>query len=205
MKKQLLLATGNPGKLGEMKSGLTTLVEEGWELLGLKDLGIETEPEENGKTFRENALLKARFYADLTSLPSLADDGGFVIPILNFEPGIYSRRWLGDDSTDEALIQHTLKKMQPYKGKDRAAYLELVLCFFDPQSKKEIYENEKIRGVIANTPTSHRIKGFPYRALLKVEPYDKYYDELSKEEHHAVNHRLRALSKIVPKLVSLYD
>jgi len=204
MKKRLLLATGNPGKLGEMRQGLVALQNLGWELLSLKDLGIKTEPEETGKTFRENALLKARFYAELTSIPSLADDGGFVIPTLNFEPGVFSRRWLGKDSSDEQLIAHTLKKMQPYKGKDRVSYLELVLCFYDPQSLKALFENEKIYGVVASAPTARRIKGFPYRALLKVEPYQKYYDELTESEHHAVNHRLRALGKIVPKLLNLY-
>jgi len=205
MKKRLLLATGNPGKLGEMKNGLKVLANLGWELVGLTDLGINSEPEETGKSFRENALLKARYYANLSSLPSIADDGGFIIPVLNFEPGIYSRRWLGYDSSDDALIAHTLAKMQPYKGKNREAYLELVLCFYDPQFGTEIFENEKIRGTIADKPTTKRIKGFPYRALLKVEPYDKYYDELLETEHRVVNHRLRALAKIVPKLQKLYD
>jgi len=204
MKKQLLLSTGNPGKLGEMRIGLKPLSDQGWQLLSLNEVGIVTDPEETGATFQENALLKAQFYAQQAGIPALSDDGGFVIPVLNYEPGVRSRRWLGRESTDQELIDYTLKKMQPFQGRHRRAYLELVLCFYDPAQAYTLYENEKINGTVAFSPATHRVEGFPYRALLKVEPYHKYYDELSEAEHQSVNHRLRALAKLTPKLIKHY-
>jgi XTP/dITP diphosphohydrolase len=173
--------------------------------LSLADLKINHEPEETGQTFAENAELKARHYARLAKMPALADDGGFVIPYLNNQPGVRSARWLGKNSNDENLIEHTLKKLKKAKNNERAAYLELVLCFFDPQRKLSLYENEKISGFVASKPTKKRIKGFPYRALLKVSPFNKYYDELSPQEHAQANHRLKALSQLQQKLNNYYE
>jgi XTP/dITP diphosphohydrolase len=203
--KKLLLATSNPGKLSEMRFGLVNLSKKGWQLLSLADLKINHEPEETGQTFAENAELKARHYARLAKMPALADDGGFVIPYLNNQPGVRSARWLGKNSNDENLIEHTIKKLKKAKNNERAAYLELVLCFFDPQRKLSLYENEKISGFVASKPTKKRIKGFPYRALLKVCPFNKYYDELSPQEHAQANHRLKALSQLQQKLNNYYE
>ena len=202
--KRLLLATNNPGKLGEMKTGLLPLVAAGWQLLSLKDFQITSHPEEIGTTFKDNAILKAKHYADLSGVPTLSDDGGFVIPALNNEPGVRSRRWLGYEGTDEELIDYTLKRLKEAKAQDRSAYLELVLCFYDPLHELTLFENERIAGEITFAPSPRRIKGFPYRALLKVKPYGKYYDDLTPEEHDKVNHRFKALRKIVGQIKSLY-
>lgn len=203
--KKLLLATGNPGKLEEMRQGLSGLVEAGFQLLSLSDFGILEEPEETGTTFKENAELKARYYANLAKIPTLADDGGFVIPYLNGEPGVRSARWLGENSDEESLIKHTLKKLKKAEGPKRYAYLQLVLCFFDPNNNHLIFESEKIDGLVADKPCDKRINGFPYRALLKVFPFKKYYDDLSLEEHFQVNHRLKALKKLEGKLKQVYE
>src|SRR3989344_5109954 len=93
--KTLLIATHNTAKLKELKLGLRDLEKQGVKIITLNDLKISKNPEETGKTFRENAILKAKFYADLTNLPTIADDGGIIIPLLNNEPGVKSRRWLG--------------------------------------------------------------------------------------------------------------
>ena len=81
--KNILVATHNPAKLEELRFGLKKLEELGITLLSLNDVGVEKEPEETGKTFEENSLLKAKFYSNLTGLPTIADDGGLVIPYLN--------------------------------------------------------------------------------------------------------------------------
>lgn len=202
--KKLLLATSNPAKLSEMKTGLASLKKIGWQLFSLQDLGITDSPEETGKTFKQNAFLKAQFYAEKVQMKVVSDDGGFVIPYLNGEPGVRSARWLGENSDEAKLVEHTLFKLKKAKGKQRAAYLELVLCFFDPNKNLLLFENEKIKGIVADKPTQKRINGFPYRSLLIIDGFNKYYDELSSSEHQAVNHRFKALAKLQQKLLKMY-
>jgi len=203
--KVLLLATTNPGKLAEFKIALKPLVDKGVTLKSLADVGLAQDVEETGTNFKENALLKAKHYAHLSNLPTIADDGGFVISALNGEPGVKSHRWLGRDATDEELIQYTLQKTAHLPVENRQAALELVLCFYDPKNGTTLYETAKIEGSIALSPTNRRIKGFPYRALLKVKPYDKFYDELTIDEHQATNHRLRAFRNLMPLLTKYYE
>ena len=202
--KKILIASTNPGKITELNTGLQILKKLGVDIITLSDVIVgEDQPEENGKTFQENAMIKAKFYAELTGLPVLADDGGLVIPYLNNEPGVRSKRWLGYDASDQELIDHTLKKLHGAKGKERTAYLEVCLCFYDPKAGKTIFEKEKIAGHISEEPTKKRVTGFPYRALLIVDKYNKFYDELTKEEHKQVNHRLIALKRLTKKIEDL--
>ena len=109
--KKLLIATSNPGKKIEILKALEIIIKE-FELLTLDNFPNITEPEETGKTFEENALIKAKYYALATNLPTIADDGGIMIDALNGEPGVRSRRWPGYTATDEELIQMTLEKMK---------------------------------------------------------------------------------------------
>lgn len=199
--KKILIASTNPGKISELNTGLQILKKHGVDILTLSDVIVgDDQPEENGKNFQENAFIKAKFYAKLTGLPVLADDGGLVIPYLNNEPGARSKRWLGYDASDQKLIDHTLLKLRGAKGKERSAYLELCLCFYNPKTNKVIFEKEKISGHISEEPTKKRVTGFPYRALLVVDKYNKFYDELTKEEHTKINHRLKALKRLVKKI-----
>ena len=198
--EKILIATGNPAKLAELKKGLQPLAEKGIVLLSLKDLGITDEPEETGMTFRDNSLLKAKYYSQKSGLPVIADDGGFVIPSLNNEPGVKSNRWLGRIATDEELIDYTLKRLTNMTGDDRLAYLETCVCFYDPQTKESICIQERIGGRIADTPSKRRITGYPYRSLFIVSEFGKYYDELSHAEHEKVNHRLKAVHKLMEKM-----
>jgi len=200
---KLLLATRNPGKTIELKQGLQPLIKQSYIIKTLAELKIKEEVEETGTTFKENAILKAKYYADLTGWSTLGDDGGFVIKALKGEPGVKSRRWLGYEANDEELIEYTLKRLKDIPFNKRQAYLEVVLCFFDPISKKVIYETEKINGYVAEKPIKKRVRGFPYRSLLIVKPFNKYYDELSKKEHQQVNHRLKALKRIVDRVKTI--
>ena len=209
--KKLLIATHNQAKIKELSIGLDPLRKKGVKLLTLSDLKIKRDTKETGKTFKENAILKAKFYGDLTGLPSIADDGGLIIPYLNNEPGVKSRRWLGRDATDEELIQHTLLHLRGVNSGDRTAYLQTCICFYYPYvirhpefisgsgSKKQmlkqvqhdnsiiIYEEEKIKGYIADKPSPRRVPGFPYRALLIVDKYNKYYfnNTPARREHES--------------------
>lgn len=199
--KKLLIATTNPGKLAEIKRFLGDVPIE---LIGLRDVGIIDTVEETGKTFEENALLKAKFYAQKSGLPTLADDGGFEIDALGGEPGVKSHRWIHTDreDTDEELIAHTLEKLRGLPPAQRGAQLRLVLALVFPDGKTLTVE-EKTRGIVAQKSSEHRTPGFPYRSLLFLSKIGKYYDHdlLTSEETERFNHRKRALDKLKPILV----
>jgi XTP/dITP diphosphohydrolase len=202
--KKILIASTNPGKTSEIKFGLQELTKQGIEILTLNDVVVgEDEPVENGQTFEENSFLKAKFYSDLTDLPAIADDGGLVIPYLNGEPGVRSRRWLGRAASDGELVVYTLKRLQDVARKNRSAHLEMSLCFYDPKTKKNVFETEKIFGHISETANEKRVAGFPYRAVFIVDKYNKFYDDLTEEEHAQVNHRLIALKRLTKKIEDL--
>lgn len=202
--KKILIATTNPAKLEELKIGLKTLEKQGIKVITLNDVKIgDKKPVETGKTFQENALIKAKFYAYLTHLSVLSDDGGLLIPYLNNEPGVKSRRWLGYEATDKELIKFALFNLRDCTGLKRTAYLETCLCFYNPQIKKSIYETEKIKGYIAEAPSNRPTNGYPYRALLIVDEFNKYYDELTEEEHRQVNHRLKAMKRLTKRIKNL--
>jgi XTP/dITP diphosphohydrolase len=202
--KKILIASGNPGKIAEIKIGLQKLKSFGIDILTLNDVKVgEYKPEENGKTFKDNAIIKAKFYAYLTRLPVVSDDGGLIIPYLNNEPGVKSKRWLGRDATDLELIEYTLYNLRGCTGSKRIAFLETCLCFYNPQTGKAIFETEKISGYISEVPFSKRTTGYPFRAVFIVDKFNKYYDELTEVEHQQVNHRLIALKRLTKKIRNL--
>jgi XTP/dITP diphosphohydrolase len=194
---KLLIATRNPGKLDEVKRFLSDLPIE---LVGLADIGVIEKVEETGKSFEENAILKARFYARLSRLPTLADDGGFEIDALDGQPGVQSHRWVNKEreSTDEELIRYTLKEMKGVPLRDRGAKLRLVIAL--AIGKKLFTSTAEIRGVIPLKPSTSRTVGFPYRSLLYLPQLSKFYntDDLTPEENDAFNHRKRAIEKLKP-------
>lgn len=205
--KKILIATTNPAKLEELKIGLKSLEKQEIEILTLNDVKVgENEPVETGKNFQENALIKAKFYADLTRLPCLSDDGGLIIPYLNNAPGVLSRRWPGYEATDAELINFTLSNLRGCTGSKRIAYLETCVLFFMPSHPKGdqiIFEQEKIKGRIAEKPSGKPTGGYPYRALFIVDKYNKYYDELTEVEHQKINHRLKALKRLTKRIKNL--
>ena len=201
--KKLLIATENPGKFGEIVKGFQPLINKGLKVFSLKELKIKNRVKETGKTFKENSFLKAKFYSNLTNLPTIADDGGLIIPYLNNGPGVLSRRWPGYTADDDELIDYCLLHLRGVNGADRTAYLVVNLCFFDPKTKKRFHQEEKIKGYIAQKPSVKRIKGYPYRALFIVDKYNKYYDELTSKEHERINHRLKAVAELTKKIKDL--
>ncbi len=195
---KLLIATTNPGKLAEIKRFLSDLPLE---LVGLTDVGITDTVEETGTTFEENAILKAKFYAKLSGLPTLADDGGFEIDALAGQPGVKSHRWIhGDrDDSDEELIQYALDRLKDTPEDKRGAQLRLVLALVLPTGEVFTAE-EKVRGTIPAKASETRHAGFPYRSLLFLPDIGKFYnqDELTPGETDTYNHRKKALEILKP-------
>jgi len=196
--KTLLVATTNPAKLAELREFLSDLPIT---LVSLKDVGITSHVEEIGKTFEENAILKATHYAKDSGLATIADDGGVEIDALNGEPGVNSHRWIhkNREDEDEELIQHALIRLKDVPMEKRGAQLHLVIAFATPDGKTFTSEGS-IRGVIPFKDAPYRRKGFPYRSLLYLPELKKFYnhDELTEEENRTYNHRRKAIEELKP-------
>ena len=201
--KKLLIATTNSGKLEEITRFLRDLPIE---LVSLRDLNINNHPEENGKTFEENAILKATFYAEKSGLPTIADDGGAEIDALGGEPGVKTRRWIHSDhdSTDEEIIANVLERLKGVPLQNRGMQLREVIALALP-SGKYYTATEKIRGVIAVKPSPQRHSGFPFRSLMYIPELGKFYnhDLMTAEENEQYNHRKRALEELKPIIKSI--
>ncbi len=200
--KQLLIATHNPAKKEELRQGFTSLLPSGISLVLLDDLNINEEPEETGETFSENAKLKALYFSKMSGLPTVADDGGITIDILNGEPGVHSKRWLGRDASDVELTNYTLERLKGMPDAKRTCHLTLSLHFFNPFHNTHIQVTKSVDGHVAHHSSGLARPGFPYRALFIVDRFNKFYDELSPEEHAQVNHRLLAVSELAPFIAS---
>ncbi|MBI4062503.1 non-canonical purine NTP pyrophosphatase [Candidatus Gottesmanbacteria bacterium] len=199
--KKLLIATTNPGKLTEISTFLSDLPIT---LVSLKDVGITDHPHEIGKTFEENAILKAKFYAAKSGLPTIADDGGAEIDALGGEPGIKTRRWIhaDRDSTDEELIAHTIRKLKGVPLQGRGMQLRAVIVLALPGGKYYT-ATAKIRGIIAVKPSPERHAGFPFRSLMYIPELGKFYnhDLMTPQENEQYNHRKRALETLRPAII----
>lgn len=194
--KKLLIATHNKGKIKELTKFLSDLPIK---LLTLNEVNIDTDVEEVGKTYQENSQLKATFYSNKSGLPAIADDGGIEIAALNGEPGVHSRRWLGEQTTDEDLISHMIKIARDLPDDNRHAIFKTVISIALPNGKVWSVDGE-IKGVISKQPYLKILKGYPYRSFFFLPKLNKYYHEkdLSKQEMTVYNHRYIAIQKIKP-------
>lgn len=197
---KLLIATTNPGKLAEIRRFLSDVPVK---LVSLKDVGISDNVEETGSTFEENAILKAKYYAQKSGLPTIADDGGFEIDALGGEPGVKSHRWIHGDreDSDEELIAYSFEKLRGLPPSKRGAQLRAVLAFVTPEGGVHT-ATDATRGIIPDRPSDERVPGFPYRSILFIPEINKYYnhDLLTQEETEVYNHRKRALDTLKPHI-----
>jgi XTP/dITP diphosphohydrolase len=195
--QELLIATRNPGKIGELTAWLS---ERGFPCKTLRDFPASTEVDESGETFEENARLKARSYFEMTGLPALADDGGFEIDALGGLPGVRSKRWVHGDreATDEEIVEHTLRAMETVPDDRRTARLRTVLALYDGSSFA--LSQAWVEGAVTREARPYA-PGFPYRGLLFIPQFGKMYGALTEEQHEALNHRRIALEKLRPELL----
>jgi XTP/dITP diphosphohydrolase len=193
---KLLIATKNRGKVGEFKEFLKDLP---FEIASLQDLNIKEDIEEDGKTYKENSQKKALFFAKLSNLPTIADDGGIEIDALNGAPGVRSRRWLGYEASDKEIISHMLKVSKELPENNRKAVFRTIVSFAMPNGKVWSIEG-KIEGIISEKPLLKILKGYPYRSFFFLPKINKFYheSELSKNEQRLYNHRYKAVQKLLP-------
>lgn len=194
---KLLLGTHNVGKAPEYRKFLQ---HADLEIVTLKDIGFLDDAPETGETFFEVCLEKAKWYAQRTEYPVLADDGGFEIDALDGEPGVNSRRWVGPSGTDDDRIQKVFDLLRGVPAGERTARLKLVLIVYFPHERDYISVEKTIEGIIPDESGDFIIKDFPYRSVLFLPQFRKYYGELTEAEHDEVNHRKAACKELLIKL-----
>ena len=194
---KILIATKNPGKAKEIASFLG----EAFEVVSLGDLSGAPDIEETGKTFEENAILKAKKYFEWSGIPSVADDSGLEIDFLNGEPGIKSRRWLGYEMTDQEMIDTALDKLKGVAMEKRTAHLVAIGAYYD--GKNTILERGSTDGFILEKQTVECEPGYPFRAIFWMPRFQKLYQELTHEEHELINHRKILYAKLASEIKNI--
>lgn len=192
---RLLIATHNHGKLRELQDAVVPYVDE---VVTLDELKIFDEPVEDGETFEENSLLKANFYWRRSNIPTLADDGGLEIDALGGKPGVHSRRSHGRRLSDEELRLEILRLLQGIPEDKRTAQLRTVVTLRVSQDQNFQAELSH-QGIIreSNLPID---PGYPFRAIFWLPELKKFYSQLTPEENQRLNHRRRAVEKLIPYL-----
>lgn len=190
---KLVLATNNKHKVKEIKSILGDAFSE---ILTLSEAGLDIDIEETGKTFAENAFIKASTVQKLTNMAALADDSGLEVDALGGAPGVYSARYAGEDQNDKNNIKKLLKNME--KEENRKASFTTVLCLCYP-SGKVVYAEGKTNGEILREERGNN--GFGYDPVFYSYDLKRSFGEASEEEKNAVSHRGRALKALLAKTV----
>lgn len=199
MVNRLLLATSNVGKITEFR---TLLEGISFDVVSLKEVGIKTSVEETGKTFEENAILKAEAYARLSGLLTLADDSGLEVDALGGEPGIMSARYAGENATDEERVAYLLSKLKDVPSARRTARFRCVIAIARPGGKTETVEGN-CEGSIAQGPRGKN--GFGYDPVFYFPSLGKTLAELPSEIKNSYSHRGAAARKARKLLENMND
>ena len=196
MVKKLLIATRNSGKIREFSRMLSKLSTDlVFDVVGLDDLRIDIEVEETGSTFEENAVLKARQYADASGEVTLADDSGLVVDALNGAPGVLSARYGGDGLDDEGRVNLLLENMIDVPGWQRSARFVAVIALAGPGVPDGLVTSEGvIEGAITHEPIGHG--GFGYDPVFWIPRCTKTTAQMSAAEKDAISHRGIALRRM---------
>jgi XTP/dITP diphosphohydrolase len=195
---EIVVASTNIHKVREFRSIFKSYPR--FDLLSLSDFSDYVPPEETGKTFEENAELKAVHAARALNRWVLADDSGLVVPSLGGAPGIFSARYAGNDATDLDNRKKLLEEMQHLLEEDRQAFYECCLALASPTGLKKL-----TKGTCEGTLLSQeRGNGdFGYSPLFVKHGYNKSFAELDESTKNRISHRRKALDKILPSLESL--
>ena len=188
--KKLILASNNKGKITEIKK----LLDGKFEVLSLKDCGIDVDVEENGTTFEENAIIKAKAIYDIAKLPVISDDSGLEVYALGGEPGIYSARYAGEGHCDADNNAKLLANMQDVEDR-RAAF---VCCAVYYDGINTISSEGRVEGSILYAPEGEG--GFGYDPLFYSTELQKSFGVAEFDEKNSISHRARAFAKLVEQL-----
>ena len=185
---KIIVASGNAHKIEEIAKIFT-----GFELVSMRDI-FDGDIEENGSTFKENALIKAKFIAERFALPALADDSGLCVDALGGAPGVYSSRYSGgDDAENRRLLLKNLEN-----ASSRTARFKSVVCLYFPDGRT-VFGEGACEGSILFEDTGEG--GFGYDPIFYSKDLKKSFGEASAEEKNMVSHRFRALCDLKDKLL----
>ncbi len=203
---RLVVATHNPGKLAELRE---LLAPYGIDAISAGEMRLN-EPDESGKTFRDNARLKAEAAAKAAGLPAFADDSGLAVDALDGAPGIHSARWAGPDKNFRRameMIDEKLRERRATTPQDRKAHFVSALCVAWPDGHVEEFEG-RIDGTLVWPPRGN--KGFGYDPMFLPDGFARTFGEMSSEEKHGLppgrkglSHRARAFLKLAEACLSV--
>ena len=189
-KIRLVFATGNQGKVNEFRQ----MLGESYEILSMKDLDVEVEIVEDGKTFEENAVIKAKAVMEATGEMVLADDSGFEVDCLGGEPGIYSARYMGEDTPYSVKNAELLRRCEGVPEDKRDARFVCVIACAYPDGTVDTATGV-IEGKIDHEPKGEN--GFGYYPVFYLPERGCTTGELPPEEKNAISHRGIAVRKMV--------
>lgn len=196
--EKLVVASHNKGKIAEISHLLAPYARQ---VVGGTEFALQ-EPEETGATFAANAQIKAEYFLRHTSMPSLADDSGLVVPFIDGQPGIYSARWAGESRDFGVAMESVARAIEERAGdvcgQDKyAAYFICALCLATPAG--EMYQVEgRVDGHLQFPPAGDR--GFGYDPIFIPEGYGQTFAQMEPEYKHKISHRARAFDALLDAL-----
>ncbi|MDO5344334.1 MAG: XTP/dITP diphosphatase [Lachnospiraceae bacterium] len=190
MQRRIIFATGNEGKMKEIRM---ILADMGLPILSMKEAGVEARIEENGTSFEENAIIKAKAVMELTGAVAMADDSGLEIDYLNGEPGIYSARYMGEDTPYEIKNAKLLQRLEGVPDEKRTArFVCAIACAFP--DGRVLTCRETVEGRIGYESRGNN--GFGYDPVFYLPEYGCTSAELTPEQKNEISHRGKALRKM---------
>lgn len=207
MSIKAIVATKNQGKIREIKSIFNF---ENWEILTMKEEGLDPDIVEDGKTFEENSLIKARCvredylknkpqdYVNYENVYFFADDSGLEVDALNKEPGVLSARYMGEDTSYRIKNQNIIDRLDGVKEEDRTARFVCAIAAIDLKGKETVVR-ETMEGYIGYKEAGEN--GFGYDPIFMLPEYGCTSAEISMEEKNKISHRGKALRKMMELLL----
>ena len=184
----IIVATNNQGKVKEIKNILYP-----HNVMSQIEIGVDIDVEETGTTFEENAFLKARALKPYTQCAIIADDSGLMVDYLNGDPGVFTARYAGENTTPMQGIEKLLKNMEGVPFEDRGAKFVSVIALIWPDGSEYSFEGE-CSGYITNIIKGEN--GFGFDPIFYYPPFDKTFAEISDDAKNEVSHRSAAISKL---------
>ena len=184
---QLIFATGNAGKMREIRQ---IMADMPLEIKSMKEAGVTADIAEDGKTFEENALIKARAIHGMTGGIVLADDSGLEVDYMDKMPGIYSSRFMGEDTSYDIKNRAIIDALEKAEGEERSARFVCAIAAVLPDGSERVVR-ATMEGRIGYEITGEN--GFGYDPIFFLPEYGKTSAEISPEEKNAISHRGKAL------------
>jgi XTP/dITP diphosphohydrolase len=202
MSHQLLLATRNKGKIEEFRRILDAIAPGEIELIGLESFPDLHDVVEDGSTFQENAIKKAREMSIASGNPAIADDSGLCVDFLNGAPGIFSARWAGSHGNDAANTEKVLQQLDGVPEDQRGAHFTCVAALYLPDGRSH-WEEAQFHGTILLAPVGEH--GFGYDPIFQPAGFAISSAQMSAEEKDSISHRGKSLRAVAPHVITLLN